>query len=350
MRFHIGFSKRISWKWIILIIGGIAAFFGIGNHAVLAATTGTYNWTPSYGGVVNSDISAAHGLTLVSRTGGVLGDNYYINFNTSSCSGGVACAPVYEGYVYFGYPKHDFCPDSDTVSLTFKYFTRTTTPPTIFPSNYFATNVRGWYLLNQNFNSSDNYYTTTFKVQDNVPIELQFGFDGSLNSNYFVSSAVSKSFTYNCDYSLEESTSDIMNNDNNNTQQIIDSQNNINNSINDDNVQSGVSHGGNLFTNTNINDHGVSTIVTAPVRLLQGMLNSGSSCNDLILFTSIFGQDKLVTMPSGCILWNRAPSSIVSIYHVVIFGLLGYYVLVDIWKTVTDVLDPERKNDYVMDL
>lgn len=53
MRFHIGFSKRINWKWLLLIGGALLAFFGVGNHVALAATltadaTGVYVRSPMY--------------------------------------------------------------------------------------------------------------------------------------------------------------------------------------------------------------------------------------------------------------------------------------------------------------
>ena len=43
MRFHVGFSKRIDFKWILLILGGLLAFFGINNITVLALEDGFTN-------------------------------------------------------------------------------------------------------------------------------------------------------------------------------------------------------------------------------------------------------------------------------------------------------------------
>jgi len=45
MRFHVGFSKRISLKWILTIIGGALAFFGIFISARAESFTNLQNWS-----------------------------------------------------------------------------------------------------------------------------------------------------------------------------------------------------------------------------------------------------------------------------------------------------------------
>lgn len=72
MRFHIGFSKRISWKWLLLIGGGLLAFFGIGNHVVLAASmsadaTATYVVSP-YGAIQGGGIETGDLIDVQSGT------------------------------------------------------------------------------------------------------------------------------------------------------------------------------------------------------------------------------------------------------------------------------------------
>lgn len=81
MRFHIGFSKRISWKWLLLIGGGLLAFFGVGNHFALAATlsadaTGVYVVSPMYdvqspaveaGDLLNQQSATTYNITWSSQ-------------------------------------------------------------------------------------------------------------------------------------------------------------------------------------------------------------------------------------------------------------------------------------------
>ena len=381
MRFHIGFSKRISFKWILLILGGLAAFFGIDK--AFAATAFSVDAS-------NVLVLSPQANTYIPELGQTITSGNFINQRTSTPYFGdwesqrySAFKTITSPYTAIGYRdsiqnarlRWDFttssmakCSSGQYITYEFKVYLRTIQSGTL-PQLWDTADLYDDILLR----TSDTNYTCTktssghvMKVTCTIPnpsASVYFHIEGFtipygsvIDNGYYNVGVAPISYQCSSDSSgliinnNNQNTEQIINNNNQNTQQIIDSQQDINNSINNDDVQSGTSHGGDFFNNTQINDHGISIIATAPIRLLQGMLNSGSSCNDLILTNEIFGQDKLITMPSGCILWSNAPSSIVSIYHITIFGLFGYYVLVDIWHTINAVIDPERKNDYVMDL
>lgn len=349
MRFHIGFSKRISWKWIVGAIGVIAAFF-FGNHVVLAATSGTINMTPTAQGVYDYADSSTHNLTKSVGSSTYLGNRYYMNYSSATCGGGVACSPVYEGYSFWRYSATDFCPNKNKVTLTFKYFNRSSQTDHDFSSRNLSINGVWWTQVSSTFNSTGQFTTVTVTMDDDLPFEIRPGFNTS--SYYYVSSGISQAFEYSCEYTLEESTTTIINNNNNNTQQIIDSQQQIIDSLTDDSVNSTTTNFANtIFGQDPFQNHGIQAIITAPISMLQGILNASTgTCQNLAVPVNLTGTDTATYLPCGSILWSRVPNTIEAIYQTTIYGFLIYFVLADIVRTVNNVLDPERKNDYVMDL
>lgn len=383
MRFHIGFSKRISWKWLLLIGGGLLAFFGIGNHAVLAATSMSADATKVSALSPQAD-------TYIPQLGQTITSGNLINVSNGTpycttwssqryCAFQLVNDPKSIGYRdsiqnarlrwYYSKASMAKCSSGQYVTYEYKLFLRNITSGTL-PQLWDTSGLYSKIFLRTggtnytcSLSDDDSHVLTATCTIPNPDDEVQFIIEGFtipygsvIDNGYYNVGAMPVSYECSSDSSgiiinnQNQNTEQIINNNNNNTQQIIDSQNQINDNLTDSNISSDTTSHAGTFFNTTLNDHGLSVIVTAPIRLLQGMLNSANSCNDLVLFTSIFGQDKLVTMPSGCILWNQAPSSVVTIYQITIFGLFGYFVLVDIWHTVNAVLDPERKNDYVMDL
>lgn len=147
--------------------------------------------------------------------------------------------------------------------------------------------------------------------------------------------------------SIDNSTQDILNNNNQNTQDIINNQNqntqDINDTLTDSNVDTG--NANDFFSNFEDNDFGLSDIVKSPLVLIQGLTN-GSSCQNLNL--NVFGKD--VSMPSGCILWNKVPPNIESIYFVFIGGFLAYVLGTKLFHDVNDLKNPEKSEVSTLDL
>lgn len=136
--------------------------------------------------------------------------------------------------------------------------------------------------------------------------------------------------------------------------QIIQGQQDINSSINDSNV-GGATGAGRSFFNTfqSSSTTGLSGIITSPIRMFQAMLDGGV-CQPLNLTLSMSdgshnGQNFL-SLPCGDILWGGAPSAVVSIYHIIIFGLVGYRLLIDMVRFINSCVDPEDSKEYIMDL
>lgn len=90
---------------------------------------------------------------------------------------------------------------------------------------------------------------------------------------------------------------------------------------------------------------GISAIVSLPLDLVRSLTNN-DSCESLIL--PIW--DEEVPVPSGCIMWEQADDSVITVWHTVICGLGSYFILVDAFKTKEKLLDPANKEVSTLDL
>lgn len=124
----------------------------------------------------------------------------------------------------------------------------------------------------------------------------------------------------------------------------------LNSSINNDNVDSGT--GSDFFNNFNTTDNGgISGIITKPLVLINSLLSNNNSCSDLtfsIQFPAL--SSKSVSLPSGCILWDKVPSSVVNLYQVFVVGFSSYYLLKRLFKDVEDLKNPDKDEVEVIDL
>ena len=200
----------------------------------------------------------------------------------------------------------------------------------------------------------NGYADVTFKNVD-LSKNLKFVTNASYGRQTQVGIfAVHKPLTITC---LTADWQYIVNNNNENTETIVnaidgidDKVDEINDTLTDDNVSEATSNAEDLFDDTDVSEPiGLTSIITAPIRLLQTMLDGGT-CNDFTFSINMNGTPKQVSIPSGCLLWNNVPSAVVFTYHVMVFGLLGYRVLIDMVHFVNSLRDPDKKNDYTLDL
>lgn len=120
----------------------------------------------------------------------------------------------------------------------------------------------------------------------------------------------------------------------------------LNDSINDDNVSGATNTGNDFFDNFNSKDNGgISRIVTMPLTLINGLI-SGGTCSNLEF--EVLGKE--VYFPSGCILWQNAPSSIVTIYRTIICGLFSYILAIHLFKDIEDLKNPNKEEVSTLDL
>lgn len=196
-------------------------------------------------------------------------------------------------------------------------------------------------LVLQGF-SSNNYNTGTIIIYDSNKNYVDYWGvrDQSItlpsNAKYFrIATTVPSGRIFKdkgCTSKLDENTNAI---------------NDLNDSINNDNVDSGT--GTSFFDDFNTTDNGgISAIITSPLRLINAFLDNNSSCSNLQL-PSIFGLDN-ITLPSGCILWNNAPNVVIVLWNTLIGGPIAYLILRDLFYLVEDMKDPTEDRIDVIDL
>lgn len=309
MRFHIGFSKRISIKTLVTILGtifvGLLAFFGITEHEIVYADTLDkqpssfyyYNNTSSSSPIYPSLGSNNYNYYWFITNSGSASFNftYLYNFSSISCSSGRA-------------------------DLEAAFFLELNGSPSFQQSsNNFSTTYNSGGTISSQISVNSNGNGTLLKLK-NVDLSKVVKIVANTSTSYTVNRAiVDRVWTYTC---LQDSTANIIanddkntqniiNNNNQNTQNIINSQNQINDSINDSNVDSNL---GDDFFNININEHGIANILTSPIRLLQALTNSTNNCNSLDFTINMAGNSKNVSIPSGCILWDNVPQAINALF------------------------------------
>lgn len=101
------------------------------------------------------------------------------------------------------------------------------------------------------------------------------------------------------------------------------------------------------FTGFNINTRGLTSIVTAPFRYFRYIINSNGACSSLSLPTYYFGNIQLPCIQS--ILYSKIPD-IVTLYGVIMSGLICYYVIVGYFRLVMVCFNPTDSRIEVVDL
>lgn len=119
----------------------------------------------------------------------------------------------------------------------------------------------------------------------------------------------------------------------------------LNGSINNSDVDS--SKGNSFFSNFSTEDNGgISSIVTAPLVLIRSLLDSQNSCSDLKF--EILGKE--VSIPSGCIIWDKVPNEIELIIQTLVCGPGAYYLLKKLFKDINKLKNPGNSEVSTLDL
>lgn len=90
---------------------------------------------------------------------------------------------------------------------------------------------------------------------------------------------------------------------------------------------------------------GISRIVSAPLDLIRSLINN-DSCSPLLL--PIWGKD--IEIPSGCILWENATEEINTLWHTLICGAGGYFILTSLFKDIEKIKNPKSSEVSTLDL
>ncbi len=150
-----------------------------------------------------------------------------------------------------------------------------------------------------------------------------------------------------------QNTQSIINNQNSNTQQIISEQenttdaiNDLNDTMKDDNIDNTESNS--FFNNFQDNTHGLSGIITAPLSVIQNLVNvSPTSCQDL----TITYHEKTITMPCGKIFWGHEGfNPLNDFFNLVVGGMFAYLIIKNLFLMIEQLKNPDNDKVEVMDL
>lgn len=360
MRFHIGFSKRINLKTFVKIIIGLLALVGIyfGSTSMVYAEVFNDNNKLTYIFTENNNNTIYTGNVpfRFDYNGSIVGRKLYLEYTDYI---------AYDQYYYDITFTVYF--DSQYVNLpNDNQFLNSITSCNIFVNGSYNQFNDGCTILEQ---SSSHIKIKTTNLKSYTQGKFQFQFNsgsvvyGTMTvqvSNYALD-IIAKPDTSVSDQTINNATNSIINNNNNNTQSIIDNNNqntqeitdsidDLNDSLTDDNVSDSISNAEDLIDDIDVSEPiGLTSIITSPIRLLQSLINGGS-CNGFTFSINLNGTDKSVTIPSGCILWDNVPSTVVALYQTMIFGLFGYRLLIDMVHFIDSLRDPDKKNEYTLDL
>lgn len=121
--------------------------------------------------------------------------------------------------------------------------------------------------------------------------------------------------------------------------------NDLNDSIKNPDVDANT--GNDFFNNFGSEDNGgISSVITAPLILINSLLNNSSSCQNLTL--PMLGKE--VSIPSGCLLWEEVPGSVSTIYQTIICGFSAYFILKKLSKDIENLKNPNKSEVSTLDL
>ena len=107
---------------------------------------------------------------------------------------------------------------------------------------------------------------------------------------------------------------------------------------------------GDMFQNFTSNDFGLSSIITAPLPLIQS-LNS-ATCSDISLPLGIFGgvHDHKLVLPCMTPLYQNWFGNFFTLYQTITTGFIAYYVGLGFFNKIKQLKDPENDKIEVVDL
>lgn len=130
----------------------------------------------------------------------------------------------------------------------------------------------------------------------------------------------------------------------NGSQSVSDGLNDLTGSITDDNVDSDIGTG--FFDDFNNEDFGLSDIITIPLNTINSL--TSKSCQPLSIPIPKTGKN--INLPCMTQVYEDNIGSIFSIWQIVSFGLIAYFISIDIFHLVKGFKDPESDKVEVLDL
>lgn len=212
--------------------------------------------------------------------------------------------------------------------------------------NFFT--IKNWY-----FNEDQAYLDVSYSYFTNSDSQYSqaFQFLGlSSQSSQDVSIAVLaylKQQQTNQDYTTI--LNEIKNNQNDYKKELQDVNSSIQKTqetIENTDTQGAQDSAGGFFNDFTTDTHGLTAIITAPLSLITNI--TSSSCSPLVLPLPYV--DKDLTLPCMGAIYSNYFGSFLSVYQMITFGIVAYWVCVRIFNLVKDFKNPDHDEVEVLDL
>lgn len=119
-----------------------------------------------------------------------------------------------------------------------------------------------------------------------------------------------------------------------------------NDTLNNDDVTDSTNKANEFFNGFTTDTHGLTSIITAPLSLISSI--TSKSCSPLVLPLPYV--DKDLSLPCMGAIYSNYFGSFLSVYQVITFGIVAYWVCVRIFNLVKDFKNPDHDEIEVLDL
>ena len=123
--------------------------------------------------------------------------------------------------------------------------------------------------------------------------------------------------------------------------------NGLNDNINDDNTDGATSEASDFFSDFNTNTFGLTSIITAPLNLIQSL--TSKTCTPLHLPLPYL-DNKYLDLPCMTTIYSEHFGTFFTLYQTITYGIIAYWVCVRIFNHVKDFKNPEHDEIEVVDL
>lgn len=127
---------------------------------------------------------------------------------------------------------------------------------------------------------------------------------------------------------------------------VEEEQKKTNDILKDDDTKGAQDSAGGFFNDFTTDTHGLTSIITAPLSLISSI--TSSSCSPLVIPLPFV--DKDLTLPCMSSIYSQHFGSFLSIYQMITFGIIAYWVCVRIFNLVKDFKNPDHDEIEVLDL
>lgn len=122
---------------------------------------------------------------------------------------------------------------------------------------------------------------------------------------------------------------------------------NLNDSLNNSNSTGATDDASNFFSNFTTDTFGLTSIITAPLSLINSI--TSSSCSSLKLPLPYL-DNKYLELPCMEFIYTKYFGEFFTIYQTITFGIVAYWIIVRIFNQVKDFKNPDHDEIEVLDL